>query len=112
MIRAQIIGTGGYAPEKVVTNADLAKIVETSDEWIVDRTGIRERRMAADDEVTSDMAVKAAIRALEMANTRVDEIDMIGVFGALEIVLKKLGYEKFNVGASLNAAATILQEGF
>ncbi len=79
MIRAQIIGTGGYAPEKVVTNADLAKIVETSDEWIVDRTGIRERRMAADDEVTSDMAVKAAIRALEMANTRVDEIDMIVV---------------------------------
>ena len=79
MIRAQIIGTGGYAPEKVVTNADLAKIVETSDEWIVDRTGIRERRMAADDEVTSDMAVKAAIRALEMANTRVDEVEMIVV---------------------------------
>ncbi len=79
MIRAQIIGTGGYAPEKVVTNADLAKIVETSDEWIVDRTGIRERRMAADDEVTSDMAVKAAMRALEMANCRPDEIDMIVV---------------------------------
>ncbi len=79
MIRAQIIGTGGYAPDKVVTNADLAKLVETSDEWIVDRTGIRERRMAADDEVTSDMAVKAAIRALEMADTRVEDIDMIVV---------------------------------
>ena len=77
--RAQIIGTGSYAPEKVVTNADLEKLVETSDEWIVERTGIRERRMAADGEVTSDMAVKAAIRALEMANTRADEIDMIVV---------------------------------
>ncbi len=79
MTRAQIIGTGSYAPEKVMTNADLAKLVETSDAWIVERTGIKERRVAAEDEVTSDMAVKAAIRALEMANTRADELDMIVV---------------------------------
>ncbi|HEX4620367.1 MAG TPA: 3-oxoacyl-ACP synthase, partial [Myxococcaceae bacterium] len=72
MVRAQIIGTGSYAPEKVVTNDDLAKIVETSDAWITERTGIRERRQAADGEVTSDMAVKAAIRALEMARTRAE----------------------------------------
>ena len=79
MTRAAIIGTGSYAPQKVLTNAQLAKRVDTSDEWIVERTGIRERRVAADDEVTSDMAVKAAIRALEMANTRADELDMIVV---------------------------------
>ncbi len=79
MTRAQIIGTGSYAPAKVMTNADLAKLVETTDAWIVERTGIKERRVAAEDEVTSDMAVKAAIRALEMANTRADELDMIVV---------------------------------
>ncbi len=77
MTRAQIIGTGSYAPAKVMTNADLAKLVETSDAWIVERTGIKERRVAAEDEVTSDMAVKAAVRALEMANTRPDELDVI-----------------------------------
>jgi 3-oxoacyl-[acyl-carrier-protein] synthase III len=76
-MRAQIIGTGSYAPEKVVTNKDLEKLVETTDEWIVERTGIRQRHMAAAGENTSDMAVKAAIRALEMANTRADELDLI-----------------------------------
>ena len=79
MTRAQIIGTGSYAPAKVMTNADLAKLVDTSDQWIVERTGIKERRVAADDEVTSDMAVKAAVRALEMANTRAEELDMVVV---------------------------------
>ena len=77
MIRAAIIGTGSYAPEKVVTNKDLEKLVNTSDEWIFERTGIRERRMAADGEVTSDMAVKAGIRALEMASTRAEDLDAI-----------------------------------
>ncbi|MBL8921688.1 MAG: ketoacyl-ACP synthase III [Myxococcaceae bacterium] len=78
-MRAHIIGTGSYVPEKVLTNRDLEKIVETSDEWIVERTGIRERHMAAPDETTSDMAVKAAIRALELANTRADELELIVV---------------------------------
>jgi len=77
--RARIIGTGSYAPERVVTNAELSKKVETSDEWIVERTGIRERRMAADGEVTSDMAMKASIRALEMAGVKAEELDMIVV---------------------------------
>ena len=77
MRRTQIIGTGAYAPEKVVTNQDLEKIVETSDAWITERTGIRERRMAADGEQTSDMATKAAQRALEMSGTRAEDLDLI-----------------------------------
>ncbi|MEW6433261.1 MAG: beta-ketoacyl-ACP synthase III [Myxococcota bacterium] len=77
MTRAQILGTGGYAPEKVLTNHDLAKIVETSDEWIVERTGIRQRHMAAEGEVTSDMALKASVRALELAGTRPEDLDVI-----------------------------------
>lgn len=78
-MRTRIIGTGAYAPEKVVTNQDLEKLVETSDAWITERTGIKERRMAADGELTSDMALKAAVRALEMANTRPEELDLIVV---------------------------------
>ncbi len=77
MRRTQIIGTGAYAPEKIVTNQDLEKIVETSDAWIAERTGIRERRMAAEGEQTSDMAVKAAQRALEMSGTRAEDLDLI-----------------------------------
>lgn len=78
-MRTRIIGTGAYAPEKIVTNQDLEKLVETSDAWITERTGIKERRMAADGELTSDMALKAAVRALEMANTRPEELDLIVV---------------------------------
>lgn len=78
-MRAQIIGTGAYAPEKVLTNRDLSKIVDTSDEWIVERTGIRERHIAAEGEVTSDMALQASLRALEMAGVRPDELEMIVV---------------------------------
>src|SRR5215472_7374739 len=77
MTRTAILGTGAYAPERVLTNADLEKMVETSDAWITERTGIKERRIAAPNEQTSDMAVKAAIRALEMAHTRAEELDLI-----------------------------------
>ena len=79
MSRTRILGTGSYAPEKVLNNQDLEKLVNTSDSWITERTGIRERRIAADGEVTSDMAVKASVRALEMAHTRADEVEMIVV---------------------------------
>jgi len=79
VVRTRILGTGAYAPEKVLTNHDLEKMVATSDTWITERTGIRERRVAADGELTSDMAVKAAIRALEMAHTRAEELDAIFV---------------------------------
>ena len=72
-----IIGTGSYVPERVLTNADLEKMVETNDEWIVTRTGIRERRIAADDESNSDLAAKAALAAMENAGITADEIDLI-----------------------------------
>lgn len=77
MSRTQIIGTGSYVPEKVLTNKDLEQLVETSDEWITERTGIKERRMAAEGELTSDMALAASVRALEMARTRAEELDAI-----------------------------------
>jgi len=72
-----IIGTGSYLPEKVLTNADLEKLVETSDEWITSRTGIKERRIAAEGENTSDLAAKAALAAMENAGITADEIDLI-----------------------------------
>jgi 3-oxoacyl-[acyl-carrier-protein] synthase-3 len=75
--RSQIVGTGSYVPEKVLTNAELEKLVETSDQWIVDRTGIRERRVAAPGEATSDMAEAASRRALEMAGIKPEELDLI-----------------------------------
>src|SRR3954447_8780713 len=72
-----IVGTGSYMPEKRLTNADLMKIVDTSDEWITTRTGIKERRIAADGEQTSDMATKAALRALEQAEVSPADVDLI-----------------------------------
>lgn len=72
-----IIGTGSYVPEKIVTNDELAQLVDTSDEWITTRTGIRERRMAAAGQATSDLALKAAQRALQKAGVAADEIDLI-----------------------------------
>jgi len=79
MAHARIRGTGSAVPEKVLTNSDLEKLVDTSDEWITSRTGIKERRIAADDEFTSTFATKAAQRALEMANVSPEELDMIVV---------------------------------
>jgi 3-oxoacyl-[acyl-carrier-protein] synthase III len=72
-----IIGTGSYVPEKILTNADLMRMVDTSDEWIMTRTGIKERRIAAKDEHTSDMATKAALAAMEQAGVSAKEIDLI-----------------------------------
>jgi 3-oxoacyl-[acyl-carrier-protein] synthase-3 len=72
-----IIGTGSYVPEKRLTNEDLTKIVDTSDEWITTRTGIKERRIAGKDENTSDMATKAALNAAEQAKISPEEIDLI-----------------------------------
>lgn len=73
----KIIGTGSYLPEQVRTNADLEKMVETSDEWIVSRTGIRERRIAGPDETVATMGFQAAQRALEMAGVDASEIGLI-----------------------------------
>ncbi len=72
-----ITGVGSYVPERVLTNADLEKLVETSDEWILSRTGIRERRLAAEGEATSDLATAAARKALENAGVGPEEIDLI-----------------------------------
>src|SRR3954471_20264877 len=72
-----IIGTGSYVPERVMTNADLERLVETSDEWITTRTGIKERRIAAENEFTSDLASNAAKAALENAGIEASEIDLI-----------------------------------
>jgi 3-oxoacyl-[acyl-carrier-protein] synthase III len=74
---AIITGTGSYAPERVLTNRELETMVDTTDEWIVSRTGMKERRIAAPDETTSDMAAEAARRALEDAGIAAGEIDMI-----------------------------------
>jgi len=75
--RAVIVGVGSYLPERVVTNDDLAKFVDTSDEWIRERTGIKQRHIAADGETTCDLAVHAAQRALEDAGMAASDIDLI-----------------------------------
>ena len=77
MYECRIAGTGRYVPEKVLTNTDLEKIVETSDEWIIKRTGIRERRIAAEDQSTSDLALEAARMALDRAGIAAEDLDAI-----------------------------------
>lgn len=77
MIYSKITGTGGYLPEKVVTNADLEKIVDTTDEWIFSRTGIKKRHLVVDGETTCDLAEKAALSAIEAAGLSNSDIDLI-----------------------------------
>lgn len=77
MRRSIIAGCGAYLPERVVTNDDLARRMDTSDEWIVSRSGIRERRFAAEGEMTSDLAVAASERALEAAGVAPDQVDLV-----------------------------------
>lgn len=77
VIRSVVSGTGSYLPLKILTNRELEKKVDTSDEWIIERTGIKQRHIAADDEVTSDLAVHAATRALEAAGLEAQDIDLI-----------------------------------
>jgi 3-oxoacyl-[acyl-carrier-protein] synthase-3 len=72
-----VTGVGSYLPERILTNAELEKMVETSDEWITSRTGIKERRIAAADESTSDLAAKAAVKAMKMAGVTADQLDLI-----------------------------------
>ena len=102
MYYAQILGTGSYLPAKRVSNDDLAKRIDTSDEWITTRTGIKARHLAADNEKTSDLAVQAALKALEDAEIPAQEIDLIIVATATPdmqfpatatIVQHKLGIE-------------------
>ncbi len=77
MTHARVSGTGGYLPEAILTNADLEKLVDTTDAWIVERTGIRLRHVAAPGETTSDLALKASLRALDAAGLHAHDLDMI-----------------------------------
>ena len=72
-----ILGIGSYLPERILTNKEMESIVDTTDEWITSRTGIRERRIAADDEATSDLSYKAALKAIEDAGIDKDEIELV-----------------------------------
>jgi 3-oxoacyl-[acyl-carrier-protein] synthase III len=126
----QIIGTGTYIPAHVLTNYDLEKMVNTNDAWITTRTGIKERRVAAKNEATSDLAFKAAEKALEDAKLKADEIDLIIVATATPdmffpstacFVQKKLGIKEavsFDVSAAcsgfvfaLDVARRMLEQG-
>jgi len=110
LFRGGIVGTGSFVPPKIVTNKDLEKIVDTSDEWIVTRTGIRERRIAEPSMATSDMATEAALRALKSAEMKAEELDLIIVatvtpdmnFPATSCIVQN------NIGA-FNAAAFDLE---
>ena len=77
VIRSVVSGTGAYLPEKILTNKDMESKVDTSDEWIIERTGIRQRHIASENEVTSDLAVNAAKKALESAGLSPNDIDLI-----------------------------------
>ena len=76
-LRSRVLGCGAYLPERVVSNREMAEIVDTSDDWIQQRTGIRERRLAADGELTSDLGLKAAEQALERAGLAANDLDLI-----------------------------------
>jgi 3-oxoacyl-[acyl-carrier-protein] synthase-3 len=77
MIRSVVVGCGSYLPERILTNTDLAKMVDTTDEWIVERSGIRQRHIAAEGELTSDLALKASQAALKNAGLTADDVDLI-----------------------------------
>ena len=79
MTRSRIIGVGAYAPKRILTNADLEKLIETDDEWIVQRSGIRQRHIVEEGEATSDLALRAAQQALERANLVPEDVDFIAV---------------------------------
>jgi 3-oxoacyl-[acyl-carrier-protein] synthase-3 len=111
---ARIVGVGKYLPSRILTNADLESMVETSNDWIVDRTGIRERRLAAEDETTASLGSEAAKMALETAGLRPDQIDLIicatcspdGMFPAsASLIQEKLGAHAA-AAFDINAACT------
>ena len=105
-MKAILAATGSYAPEKIMTNFDLAKIVDTSDEWVTTRTGIKERRIAAPEEATSDLATKAAARCLAKAGMAASEVDLIIVatYTPDRLMPSTASYVQRNLGA-VNAAA-------
>ncbi|PIS03057.1 MAG: 3-oxoacyl-ACP synthase [Chlamydiae bacterium CG10_big_fil_rev_8_21_14_0_10_42_34] len=113
-VKAKIIGTGSYLPEKVLSNQDLERMVETSDEWIVSRTGMKERRIARDDEYTSDMGASAARLAISDAGLEAEDIDFILVatltpdylFPSTACLIQNAIGAKRASGADIQAACT------
>ena len=112
---SRLVGYGSYLPGKIMTNQDFEKIMDTSDEWIVQRTGMRERHFARDDETVVDMGVIAAQRALERANLTIDDIDMVVVatttseldFPSVGVqILGKLGATRDQPGFDVRGACT------
>ncbi len=123
IVRVGIAGTGSYAPERVMKNDDFAKLVDTSDEWIVQRTGIRERRFVSEGENNSDLCMKAAAAAMEAAGVGPEDLDLI-VVGTLTpdylmpsvacLVQDRLGAKKagaFDVAAACTGFLTALHTG-
>ncbi len=118
-----ILGVGTYVPERIMTNADIEKIVETSDEWIQKMTGIKERRIAAPEEATSDLAYNAAIKALEASGTKAEDLDLIVVAtmtadyqtpSVSAMLQKKLGAHHaaaFDIGAACSGFVYGLEAG-
>ena len=106
MIHARITGTGAYAPKKIITNNDLTRLVDTSDEWIIERTGIKERRIAEKDQTTSDLAYEAGKRALKAAGIGPQDLDLILVATMTpDTILPSMGCVlQYKLGAK-NAAA-------
>src|SRR5258706_7440999 len=101
-VRVGIAGTGSYVPERVVPNSYFEKIVDTSDEWIVQRTGIRERRYVAEGEATSDIAVAAGRRALEAAGVLAEDLDLIvvGIVSPDQLISACLALMQHQVGSA------------
>ena len=120
MTRARITGVGAYAPKRILTNADLEKMVDTNDEWIVQRSGIRERHIADDSEATSDLAVRAAQQALERANLLPEDVEFISVGTTTpdmifpttaNVVQHRLGCRRAGSIYSLSIGAQFIQTG-
>jgi len=111
---ARIIGMGSYLPSKILSNADLEKMVDTNDEWIFSRTGIKERRLAGETEYTSEMGAKAALKALENAGVAVEEIDIVLVASmtpdyispSTAVIIQRLIGAKNAAAMDLQAACT------
>jgi len=112
MQNVKIIGTGLYIPKKVLTNEDLEKMVDTNHEWIITRTGIAERRIAEDNEATSDVAAKAALKAIKDANIKPEEINLIIVAtNSPDMVFPATACLVQNKIKAVNAATLDLQAG-
>jgi len=110
LYQAEIVGTGNYLPEKILTNADLEKTLDTSDEWIRTRTGIQERRIARKDESSSTLGAHAAENALKSAGMAPDELDMIIVCTSTPDVLypSTACFVQKNIGASIGPTGRLV----